>query len=455
MLTLIEARAEGWDLIKRSLALLAVLILVGGVAQAEIDFGRYHALVIGINDYQYLPRLETAVNDATAVADLRRQKYSFEVTLLLNPTRERVIRTMDELRRTLTENDNLLIYYAGHGVLDAETETGFWLPVDAEEGTETNWIDMPFITRKAKAISAKHVMIIADSCYSGTLVRAAPSAIKSGAERLAELERLAGKRSRTALVSGGLEPVTDSGGYGHSVFARAFLTALRENTEVLEGQQLFSAIRGTVVLNAEQTPQYSDIRQAGHDGGDFLFVPVNVSLTTLTTAASQPVATPEGPSEQIELTFWEAIKDSTNPADFEAYLRKFPSGAFAGLVHNRLEALKEQQVALATPEQVPSPSKPLTRAQRDGNWAAKERGVSIELVIDGSSVTGKLISEQWGRYRVKGKIDTAGRLSGSAYSDGVDPLPISGVFSEFEVKRATFLLKRIPGLSLDALRQRW
>ena len=106
----------------------------------EIDFGRYHALVIGINDYQYLPRLETAVNDATAVADLRRQKYSFEVTLLLNPTRERVIRTMDELRRTLTENDNLLIYYAGHGVLDAETETGFWLPVDAEEGTETNWL---------------------------------------------------------------------------------------------------------------------------------------------------------------------------------------------------------------------------------------------------------------------------------------------------------------------------
>ena len=53
-------------MIKRSLLFLAVLILSGGVAQAEVNFGRYHALVIGINDYQYLPRLETAVNDATA-----------------------------------------------------------------------------------------------------------------------------------------------------------------------------------------------------------------------------------------------------------------------------------------------------------------------------------------------------------------------------------------------------
>ena len=57
-------------MIKRFLPLLAVLILSGGVAQAEVNFGRYHALVIGINDYQHLPQLKTAVNDATAVADL-------------------------------------------------------------------------------------------------------------------------------------------------------------------------------------------------------------------------------------------------------------------------------------------------------------------------------------------------------------------------------------------------
>ena len=267
------------------------------------------------------------------------------MTLLLNPTRDRVIRTLDKLRGSLTERDNLLLYYAGHGVLDAEAEIGFWLPVDAEEGTQSNWIAVTTVTRTAKAMSAKHVMIVADSCYSGTLIRATPSGIKSGAERLAELKRLTEKRSRTALVSGGLEPVTDAGGYGHSVFARAFLTALRENAEVLEGHQLFAAVRGPVVLNADQTPQYSDIRLAGHDGGDFLFVPLKVNLSELTTSASQSATTNEGPSEQAEISFWEAIKDSTNPAEFEAYLRKFPGGVFDGLARIKRAALQSKQTA--------------------------------------------------------------------------------------------------------------
>ena len=81
------------------------------------------------------------------------------------------------------------------------------------------------------------------------------------------------KRGRTALVSGGLEPVSDSGvGRDHSVFAEAFLSALRENNNVMDGQALFDAIKRPVVLNANQTPQYSDIKRAGHEGGEFMFV---------------------------------------------------------------------------------------------------------------------------------------------------------------------------------------
>ena len=80
------------------------------------------------------------------------------------------------------------------------------------------------------------------------------------------------KRTRTALVSGGLEPVIDSGGGSNSVFAKAFLDALRANKDVLEGQKLFAQIKRPVALESDQTPQYSDVRRAGHDGGDFLFV---------------------------------------------------------------------------------------------------------------------------------------------------------------------------------------
>ena len=104
----------------------------------DMDFGRYHALVIGANDYRNLPKLKTAVNDASAVADVLRQRYGFTVTLLLNPTRAEVVRALDALRSELTPRDNLLVYYAGHGFLDTEADTGYWQPVDAEEGTSAD-----------------------------------------------------------------------------------------------------------------------------------------------------------------------------------------------------------------------------------------------------------------------------------------------------------------------------
>ncbi len=259
--------------------------LIGSAAQAAsgIDFGRYHALVIGINEYQNLPRLATAVNDASAVSDVLREKYGFQVTLLLNPGRSDVVRALDMLRGELTERDNLLIYYAGHGVLDVEADAGFWMSVDAEESTQADWISIATITSTVKAMSAKHVMVVSDSCYSGRLTRGLAVSVRTGSERAAELKRLAAKRSRTALVSGGLEPVSDSGGEGHSVFTQAFLTALRESNEVLDGQQLFTAVRRPVIVNADQTPEYSDIRLAGHDGGDFLFVPVSLSAPATAT----------------------------------------------------------------------------------------------------------------------------------------------------------------------------
>ena len=83
---------------------------------------------------------------------------------------------------------------------------------------------------------------------------------------------MAEKRSRTAITSGGVEPVVDAGKGGHSVFANAFMNALRDSEGVVEDQTLFRLISRPVALDADQTPQISDIRQAGHEGGAFLFV---------------------------------------------------------------------------------------------------------------------------------------------------------------------------------------
>jgi hypothetical protein len=118
-------------------------------------------------------------------------------------------------------------------------------------------------------MQAKHVMIVSDSCYSGTLTRGLRMRNDPTQRYRAKMSRL---RTRVALSSGGLEPVADSGGGSHSVFAKAFLDVLESNDAVLEGYDLFMQIRRPVALEANQSPEYGDIRNAQHGGGDFLFV---------------------------------------------------------------------------------------------------------------------------------------------------------------------------------------
>lgn len=235
----------------------------------NIDFGNYHALIIGINDYKYLPKLQTAVNDAKALADVLEKNYGFNVKLLTNPNRTDIISYFSYLRRTMTSKDNLLIYYAGHGWLDKQAEEGYWLPVDATQDNEANWVSNATITSNIRALSAKHIMVIADSCYSGSLTRG----LHFNQKTPDYLSRIAKKTTRVVLSSGGLEPVGDSGGENnHSVFAAALISTLNENHSVLEGTELFSKIKRPVMVNADQMPEYGDIRKTGHDGGDFLFV---------------------------------------------------------------------------------------------------------------------------------------------------------------------------------------
>jgi hypothetical protein len=235
------------------------------------DLGAFHALVVGNDAYRSLSRLRTAVKDAKSVAALLKNRYGFRATTLINATRDEVIQALDNLRSKLTERDNLLIYYAGHGKLDRGSDRGFWLPVDAKEDSRTNWINNVTITDTLKATRAKHVLVVADSCYSGTLTRDTRG-IDVRPKESDYIEKIHQKKSRTAMASGGLEPVSDSGGSGHSVFAKAFMDALRDNQGVIDGAELFHFVKKQVILNADQIPNYANIRYAGHEvGGDFLF----------------------------------------------------------------------------------------------------------------------------------------------------------------------------------------
>ena len=255
-------------------------------APPPVEFGRYHALIIGIDRYRHegMRPLKTPIADATRLADLLSDQYGFAVERLENPTRYEILSALNRYRETLRENDNLLLYYAGHGALlegDGVTR-GQWQPADAEPNNPANWISNTAITDQLSILRAKQVLVIADSCYSGALTRssvAQPPALDDRAARQRWLQQMAPKRSRTALTSGGLAPVLDAGGGNHSVFAAALLDALADNREVLEAQRLFQLIAARVALAAErfrfeQTPEYAPIRFAGHEAGDFFFVPV-------------------------------------------------------------------------------------------------------------------------------------------------------------------------------------
>jgi tetratricopeptide (TPR) repeat protein len=238
----------------------------------NLKFGNYYALIIGNNKYQHLKGLETAVNDAETLAALLKEHYGFKVKLLLNANRYDTLKAMGEFRNTLKKDDNLLIYYAGHGVLDKASERGYWLPVDAELDYTSNWISTADITDTLKALQSWHVLVVADSCYSGTLVRSISVQLQNPEEENTLMKRLLEKKSRTVITSGGLEPVVDSGANNHSVFAAALIDVLKDTDKVIEAEKVFSQIRDKVILNADQTPEYSNVRKVGHNGGDFIFL---------------------------------------------------------------------------------------------------------------------------------------------------------------------------------------
>lgn len=238
--------------------------------------GKFYALVIGINNYKNINKLENAANDAKVVAEVLKADYGFETTVLLEEqaTRDNIMRSINEIRKKLVENDSFLIYYSGHGEFNKATGTSYWLPVDADHDDTTKWLEAKSVSDQLKLISAKHILIVADSCFSGTITRAATTDLRANTTRENYLNKLFEKPSRVLIASGGNEPVSDGGAGGHSLFADVFLKALRAPFDkIFTAEELMTRhLKESVAGRTEQTPEYKVIRNSGHDGGDFLFV---------------------------------------------------------------------------------------------------------------------------------------------------------------------------------------
>lgn len=252
-----------------------------------MEFGRYFALVIANQNYDNIEDLKTPHADALRAKKILEEKYNFSVTLLLDADNTEVMKAINLLNEQLTENDNLLIFYAGHGtrIAAGEFEAGYWLPRNANTPPDdTFWISNEFVTRHLARIQAKRVMVIADSCYAGLLSSSPGYLFMSEKASYNEdyIRYKLPKKSRLLLSSGGDSPVLDNQGQGHSVFARAFLDTLDNTNSIISGPELFLKIKNQITSNAknvgfEQIPEFKPIKGAGHEVGDFFFVRNNKS----------------------------------------------------------------------------------------------------------------------------------------------------------------------------------
>ncbi len=230
---------------------------------------RYFALLIGINEYRDdgIPDLDNPIRDAEAFHDALVNNYTFSpnhITFLKNPTRSDIINELDLLRNRVTENDNLLIFYAGHGYWDEEGKIGYWLPSDARRISTVDWFRNSTLVDYLQVINTKHTLLVTDACFAGSIFKA--RAVKMDID--IAYEKIYEMRSRKAMTSGTLSEVPDE-----SAFIKYLIQRLNENQEqYLSSEELFSRIRMAVISNSNVVPQYGEIQNVGNEGGDFVFL---------------------------------------------------------------------------------------------------------------------------------------------------------------------------------------
>lgn len=232
----------------------------------------YYALLIGVEKYQYtnagLANLNQPVKDATTFQQVLVQDYNFQpqnVSFLKNPSRDQIISAFEDMARKITPKDNLLIFYAGHGIWDERLKVGYWLPSDAKTDNKSNWIANSTVRDYISGIQSKHTLLITDACFSGSIFKTREVIAEVNEYAVAKIYQLP---SRKAMTSGTLTTVPDQ-----SKFMEYLLKRLRDNSnQFLTARQLFFSVETAVMNNTNTVPQFGVIQETGDEGGDFIFM---------------------------------------------------------------------------------------------------------------------------------------------------------------------------------------
>jgi len=258
--------------------------------------GSYRAVIIGNNQYQdadgVWKTLKTAKKDAESVANLLSNDYGFEdVTLLTDASRRDILHALSDLSKRVEPNDNILVYYAGHGFLDENTKRGYWIPVDAKGQDSTTFIRNSTVRDEINIIAekTKHTLLISDSCFSGTLLRGGNRALVRKDRTAPYYVKVSKKKSVQILAAGGVEYVDDNyRNSGHSPFTYFLLNELKNNVDrLLTMSELSNNVIKAVANNVDQTPESGVLQGAGDELGEFIFVRVDLNENTVEMLATK------------------------------------------------------------------------------------------------------------------------------------------------------------------------
>lgn len=246
----------------------AIVKPVAGL-ELPIDGGKYYALIIGISNYidPLINELDKPIKDAQVFYNTLTSRYTFEtdnVKFLKNATMSDIVTALDYFAKIVNPTDNFLIFYAGHGVWNANSEIGYWLPSDARKNSTLNWFRNSALRDYLREINSKHTILITDACFGGSIFKTRTAFMDASlaVNKLYELP------SRKAMTSGTLTEVPDE-----SAFLKYMIKRLETNNEkYLSSEQLYSSFRFAVINNSNAIPQFGEIKDVGDQGGDFIFI---------------------------------------------------------------------------------------------------------------------------------------------------------------------------------------
>lgn len=228
------------------------------------------AILFGNNAYtDQVPPLETPIADVQEIGKILHDRFGYDVRIVRDAKKADMVTALNQIGYETKFGDSVMVAYAGHGYLMDSTKMGYWIPVDGTAKSPANWVSNSDITKFLKNIPAKQIILISDSCYSGTLTKEEKI---TSATKIDDREEVLTRRSVLTMSSGGDEPVTDEGKDGHSIFAWSMINALKSLNATTPGAQIFQKVKKEVLKEYPQEPQYGAVLSAGHKvGGDYFF----------------------------------------------------------------------------------------------------------------------------------------------------------------------------------------